>query len=254
MIAIEEIKRIGRLKGLSNAGNMEKDYLLDIALLSMSRSTKDELVFKGGTCLYKFYKLERFSEDIDFTMRKPLDTEALLKKLTSDLGSFGIGAEIREKRKVHDSLMATLRTKGPLYQGTPQSFSNIGVDINLRSSIDTEPVLSRYAPLYPDVPAFSLLIMQEPEILAEKARAVMTRAKARDVYDIWFLLNKGVKFDHELVGKKLDYYGKAWDPKEFSRKLGENAKAWASELGPLIPTVPDFRDVRKLILEKISKA
>jgi predicted nucleotidyltransferase component of viral defense system len=252
MISIDEIKRIAWLKGIRSAGNAEKDYLLDIALLSVSRSTKDELVFKGGTCMSKFYKLDRFSEDLDFTLRKELNTDSLLEKICSSLTSFGIESTIKDKRSAYNSVMATIRTKGPLYRNTPMSLSNIGVDINLKSSIDMEPVLSRYSSLYPDIPPFSILIMQELEILAEKMRAAMSRAQARDLYDIWFLLSKGVKLDQALVKRKLEYYGKEWNPKEFIRSLDSQKAAWRTELGPLVEKVPDFRDVRKLILENIS--
>ncbi len=62
MISIDELKKMAKIKGLS-LGNAEKDYLIDIVLLLISRNTKDELVFKGGTCLYKFHNLDRFSED-----------------------------------------------------------------------------------------------------------------------------------------------------------------------------------------------
>ena len=41
--------------------------------MSISNHTKNELVFKGGTCLYKFYKFNRFSEDIDFSALSPID-------------------------------------------------------------------------------------------------------------------------------------------------------------------------------------
>lgn len=252
MISIDEIKRIAWLKGIKSAGNAEKDYLLDIALLSVSRSTKDELIFKGGTCLSKFYKLDRFSEDLDFTLRKELDIDGLLKKICSVLSSFGIESEIRDKKSAYNSVMATIRAKGPLYKNTPMSLSNIGIDINLKSSIDMEPEPARYNSLYPDVPSFSILVMQEPEILAEKIRAVMTRTKARDVYDIWFLLGKGVEFDEILARKKTEYYKQEWNPKEFIKRIDAQKAAWKTELGPIVSAVPDFREVKKLILEKIS--
>ena len=70
MLSAEELSETARIKGIKNKGYAEKDYILDIVLLLISRNTKDELVFKGGTCLYKFYKIARFSEDIDFTLKK----------------------------------------------------------------------------------------------------------------------------------------------------------------------------------------
>ncbi|MBM3199408.1 nucleotidyl transferase AbiEii/AbiGii toxin family protein [Candidatus Woesearchaeota archaeon] len=251
MISLDGLKSIAKLKGIKNIGFAEKDYLLEISLLSVSRNTKDELIFKGDTCLYKFYKLDRFSEDLDFTLRKPLDIDVLIKKIIADLASFGIEAEVKEKKKVQNSIMLTIRAKGLLYDGRPQSLSSFGIDMNTASSIDTEPILANYSPLYPDIPSFTILIMPEQEILAEKARAIMTRNKARDVYDFWFLLKKGIGFDTALVRKKFRYYRQEWDEKLFIKKVEEKKKIWEKEILPLVPSVPDFNEVKSLILEKL---
>ena len=59
MITKEMLKAIGRRKGLTNRGHIEKDYFQDLFLYH---------TFKGGTCLYKIHNLPRFSEDIDFSV------------------------------------------------------------------------------------------------------------------------------------------------------------------------------------------
>lgn len=251
MISIENLRRIARVKGLS-MGNAEKDYMIDIALLSISRNMKDELVFKGGTCLSKFYRIGRFSEDIDFTMRKELDIGGLLRKIMSDLSSFGIESEIKQEKKAFNSITVVMRAKGPLYMGKPSSLSSIKIDINMKSSIDLHPSVATYSPIYPDIPPFSLPIMQEKEILAEKVRAIMTRAKARDVYDMWFLIEKGVPFDADLIKRKLEYYGESWSQAKFRKSISMKESVWETELVPLISsTVPAFRDARRLILGAI---
>ncbi len=253
MISIEELKSIAKLKGIRNMGYAEKDYLIEIALLSISRNTKDELVFKGGTCLCKFHKLDRFSEDIDFTAKKEIDVDILLKKIIDDLAAFGIEAHIKDKKTAFNSVMATIRVKGHLYSGDPKTLASVGVDINLKSSVDLEPVLAKYSPLYSDMPPFSLLIMHEEEILAEKIRAIMSRAKARDVYDLWFLLRKGVRFDVGLVKKKLEYYSQEWSFEEFRKHINLKEGVWLSELKPLVDVVPEFKEARDFILGEISK-
>jgi predicted nucleotidyltransferase component of viral defense system len=253
VISIEELRRIARIKGLK-MGNAEKDYIIDIALLSISRNTKDEMVFKGGTCLSKFYKIGRFSEDIDFTLRKELDIGGLLRKIVSDLRSFGMESEIRQERRAFNSIMSAIRTKGPLYRGTPNSVSSLKIDINTKSSIDMEPLVSTYNPIYTDIPSFSLPVMQEKEILAEKVRAIMTRAKARDVYDVWFLLGDGVPFDTGLIEKKLKYYGEQWNPAKFRKSLNMKEPVWETELVPLISGAPPrFAEARKLIIGAMKK-
>ena len=250
MISIDELKKVAKIKGLS-LGNAEKDYLIDIVLLSISRNTKDELVFKGGTCLYKFHKLDRFSEDIDFTLNKKLDVDRLVQKVISDLKLFGVESEVFKRRDAFNSILITLRTEGPLYKGAPQGYSKIGIDINLKSSVELEPITAFYTSLFP-LPGVSMLIMQEREILAEKIRAIMTRGKARDVYDIWFLLKRGIETDINLVKKKLEYYKLDWDIKEFERMLDMKRVVWKTELKPLVVMAPDFDEAKRVIMERIK--
>jgi len=252
MISVEELRDIMRLKGLKSLGYAEKDYLIELALLSLSRSTRNELVFKGGTCLCKFYGLDRFSEDIDFTVRKELDYEGTFKRIVSDMSAFGVEADLKGLKKVYNTISVTIKAKGPLFEGTPRSVCSIKADMNLRSSIDLEPELKSFDSMYPNMPRFSLLCMPEKEILAEKVRAIMTRGKARDVYDLRFLLETGVEFDEGLVRKKLEYYGEKWSPKKFREGLRLREGVWRTELGPLVTRVPDFAETKRIILEKLA--
>jgi len=252
MISEEELRKIARIKGL-RLGYTEKDYLIDLCLLSISRRTGDELVFKGGTCLYKFYKLDRFSEDIDFTLRKKLDINNLIKKIISDLELFGIDAKILSKKKFFNSYSLIIRTKGPLYKGTNQTLSQIRMDINTKSSINLEPLIAEYISIYSEIPKISLLIMNEKEILAEKIRAILTRDKARDVYDLWFLLRKGVEFDLNLIKEKLKYYNEEWNKTKFLKKLLEKEKIWEIELKQLVRESPKFEEVLNVIKKALKE-
>src|SRR3989338_5246816 len=131
MITKKELAEIARLKGL-NMGNAEKDYLLDVALLSISKNTKNELVFKGGTCLYKFYRLDRFSEDLDFSAIEEIDMEKLISGGISDFEKFGIKATRLMKREPYNSFLISLRIEGPLFAGKPVTYAKLGIDINVK--------------------------------------------------------------------------------------------------------------------------
>ena len=48
--------------------------------------------------------------------------------------------------------------------------------------------------------------LSKEELLAEKIRALLTRKKGRDLYDIWFLLTQGAVLEKELVENKVAYY------------------------------------------------
>ena len=59
--------------GIGDKSLIEKDLFLHLLLyeLSKDRFFKENLVFKGGTCLIKCYLgYYRFSEDLDFTSKK----------------------------------------------------------------------------------------------------------------------------------------------------------------------------------------
>ncbi|ODS38306.1 hypothetical protein BEH94_09725 [Candidatus Altiarchaeales archaeon WOR_SM1_SCG] len=139
MIEINDLMRTAKLKGITNRGYAEKDYLQDILLLSLSKNTKNELVFKGGTCLYKFYNIDRFSEDLDFSCMKDFNVGRLIKKVIADMNLFGMKSEVAGKRETTDSILLSLKISGLLYRGTARSISRIQIDINLKQGV-SQPV------------------------------------------------------------------------------------------------------------------
>ena len=252
MISLEELKGKAKIKGLS-LGNAEKDYLIDLVLLSISKNTKDELVFKGGTCLYKFYNLGRFSEDADFTAIKPVNVDKLAEDIISDLKQFNVNCKLHRKKEPFNSVLLTIRCEGPLFRGTPMKYSNVRIDINFKSSINIEPLLRNFSSTYQEIPPFSLLIMQENEIAAEKIRAIMTRNKVRDLYDLWSIIVKGTEVDKIIVSKKLEYYNTHFDYDEFSKILDKKKALWEKDLKLLIRNLPDFNEVKSFILKEAKK-
>src|SRR3989338_5587546 len=105
MIIKSELFDIAKLKGINNKGYAEKDYLLELVLFSLSKNMKSELVFKGGTALYKFFKLDRFSEDLDFSGVKDIDIDRLIKRVMSDISKFNVEAEVSKIKEPFDSVL-----------------------------------------------------------------------------------------------------------------------------------------------------
>ena len=143
MITKKELQDYANLKGL-NLGNSEKDYLIDMALSSISKNTKYELVFKGGTCLYKFHKLNRFSEDIDFSAASQIDVNSLISHIIIDFEKFGIKAAIHHKKESFNSAIITIRAEGPLFSGNPMTYASLGLDINFKSPAAIDPEFLTY--------------------------------------------------------------------------------------------------------------
>ncbi len=233
MIKKEELLRIASLKGLPPRF-AELDYLQDIALLGIYREFGNKLVFKGGTCLYKLYKLNRFSEDLDFTAEKRFKPKDFFASLPYIFSLFNINCSVKVESFQH-SINVYLEINGPLYDGRKESRSRLILNISSRERVLFPPLRIAYVSFYPEVRPFDLYAMEEKEILAEKIRAVHQREKARDVYDIWYLLYvKRVQVNLTLVQKKMSYINVKFNKDTFFQKIEKKKKSWLIDLSALI--------------------
>ena len=88
--------------------------------------------------------------------------------------------------------------------------------------------------------------------MAEKVRAILTRNRARDIYDLWFLLRKGTRFDLSLINEKLRYYERVFEKDMFLERIRGKEDYWKSELNPLvIGRLPRFEVVYKAVEEML---
>lgn len=233
MIKKEELLRIASLKGLP-LSFAELDYLQDIALLGIYREFGNKLVFKGGTCLYKLYKLNRFSEDLDFTVENGFKPKDFFARLPHIFSLFNINCSVKVESFQH-SINVYLEINGPLYDGGKESRSRLILNISSREKVLFSPLRIPYQSFYQEVRPFDIYAMEEKEILAEKVRTVYQREKARDVYDIWYLLTaKKVPVDFTLVQKKLAHINLKFSEDIFLKRIEEKKISWQRDLSALI--------------------
>lgn len=254
MLSYEELENVAKLKRLSLT-NAEKDYLQDLTLFSIYSNVGKELVFKGGTCLYKIYKLNRFSEDLDFTLNQRLDMEKISHKIVSDLTLLNIKSKIKEVKEYKNELNIRILLNGPLYKGNKETQCFIPLNISMKEKTLLEPKKESIIPMYKELPNFEIFVMEEKEILAEKVRAVLTRMKPRDVYDLWFLLTrKNVTFDHTLINKKLKLYNLKFDIEAFKNRVEKMSGLWKIDLKNFVlGELQDFDKTKKELFEKIRE-
>jgi predicted nucleotidyltransferase component of viral defense system len=251
MITKEQLLEIGRIKKL-NKGQTEKDYLIDLILYITSSNTKDELVFKGGTCLNKAYNMDRFSEDIDFTQIKETDHSRLSEKIIHDLKYFNIESTATQKR-AYGTVTTKFSIRGPLYMGEDKTKTTIKVDVNTKSTVIIKPESMRINSLYPEVPSTHILVMHKKEILAEKIRALLTRAKARDLYDINYLLGIDTPVDRTLLEKKLEYYKETLDSQKIEKAIHNMQNQWGKEMRILTRNPSEYSVVAEFVLQKLKE-
>src|SRR3989344_4523474 len=234
MLGTEELEDIARLKRLSLI-NAEKDYLQDILLFSIYSIVGRELVFKGGTCLYKIYKINGFSEDLDFTLMKDVNIEKINKKIMSNLLLLNIKTKIKEIKRYKNEINVKFVFNGPLYKGSKNTQCFIPLNISIKEKILLEAHSESISSLYKEIPNFDVFVMQEKEILAEKIRAISTRTKPRDVYDLWFLLTKkNTVVDLGMINRKLSLYNLKFNRSGFLKRIDEMEGLWNIDLKNLV--------------------
>lgn len=247
---IEELRAAAVLSKFTLA-QQEKDYY-QCKILSWL-SDKGGLVFKGGTALQKAHGLPRFSEDLDFDLAgEELDLRERLKRLAGWLGQGGERTLIKDYHNTTQSASARLSIEGILFRQDPRGRCGLEIDISLREKTELKPDVLEIAPRYPDIAPFLFAVMKPQEIAAEKVRALFSRKKARDLYDLHFLLcKKGVELDRGLVEGKLWTENIKYDRRELERRIDGLEKVWKSELGALVGVLPEFGKVTGEVKKKL---
>ena len=244
-----ELKKIAESKKLS-LENAEKDYILDLLLFQVYNRFGDMLILKGGTSLYKLYSLNRFSEDLDFTLnRRKFDGGTFLKQLTRALALVGVEGTVKKIDEFKNETTIRIGFRGPLYSGKKESLCFVALNISKREKVLMDARKELVIPASKEIPSFQVFAMDEREIAAEKVRAIMTRNKARDIYDLWFLLKRGVKPEIDMIKRKLKFYDVRFSSKKFSEAIDEKRKFWDTDLtGLMIGDLPDFERIRMDII------
>lgn len=246
MISIEELKKYAETKNF-NLGQAEKDYFQEIILFSLYKEFGKELVFKGGTALTKCYGFDRFSEDLDFTSNEDKDFKKIINKT---LNAFYIEYEVQEKT-YEDAKKITYKIKGPLYNENRISLCKIEIDVSLREKTILETETKKIGLQIEQIPSFEVIAMNEKEIFAEKIRAILTRNSARDIYDLYHLIKKGIKTEKELIQEKLKNYKEKYTKETIKRKLEEKKEIYDKELKHLTKKYPKFEDAYNLITKNL---
>ncbi len=245
MITKEILLEIGRKKGLTNKEHIEKNYFQDLLLFYIFKKT-NKFVFKGGTALYKIYGLPRFSEDLDFSILEDIsleEAEKIIKEIAKNNNYF----KIKSVKKIKDSLLIKISCTGILTR-----YNALRVDINFNNKLLRGFDVKNYISDYVDINPFSLRVLKIEEIIAEKIHALLSRDKARDLYDLFFLL-RIANFDRKLTEEKLKIFGKKLDKKLLEKNISNLESVWTKELKAFVLSeLPDFNVVKDFVLSKIQ--
>lgn len=250
MLTKAQIQRMAQRYGVGLQAQ-ERDYMQHL-LLWLVYSRSQELIFKGGTALRMVYNGPRYSEDLDFN--GPGDLAALQSSwqgTVSRLGDFGVTAEVRHEWTSEVGYSFDVSFQGPLFDGRDRSKGKVRVDVNRRPEeveVRRELVMSEYD----DVRPFVVTVLAPDHLLAEKVRALLVRAKPRDLYDVWLLLNQGVRPDKGLIARKLALYQVEWDRDALGKALDRARAGWERDLRHLLPQFVPYEVVRDGVTARLD--
>jgi hypothetical protein len=204
--AIRQILAKYEIRSPSDSLRALREVMQEIALLGLWRSKFfEKAAFYGGTALRVLYGLDRFSEDLDFSLLKKNEDFDLAEygdALKRELDSFGFDVEIENRIKPAGtaiqsaflkantrSQMITVEFERGIIQQVPRNQV-----LKIKLEIDTDPpsgfsTETRY--LLRPVP-FAVRTFSLPDLFAGKMHAVLcrewkSRVKGRDWYDlVWF--------------------------------------------------------------------
>jgi len=208
--------------------NALKEIIQEIALLALWRSKFfEKAAFYGGTALRIFYGLDRFSEDLDFSLLKPskhFDLISYHKAIKVELESYGFSVQINKKKKNIESAIQSAFIKANTQEflfevETPKKI------LKIKFEVDTDPpdnfnTEAKYV-LHPI--EFFVKLYAIADMFAGKLHAILfrqwkNRVKGRDWYDlIWFVKNNHPVHLKHLV-KRIQQTNDNLTLKQFDRK------------------------------------
>ncbi|MEG1509790.1 MAG: nucleotidyl transferase AbiEii/AbiGii toxin family protein [Clostridia bacterium] len=207
---------------LDDKKNALKEIVQEVVLCGLSRAGffKD-IAFYGGTALRIFYGLDRFSEDLDFSLIEPntnFDLKQYFSILENEIKSFGLNFSIEEKTKSVESNVKSAFLKGNTKELVLSFFEN-SLDTNIinttkvlkiKFEIDTNPpAFATFENKFRLLPSpYQVKLYDMPSLFAGKLHAVICRAwknriKGRDLYDYVFYISQGAKVNMAHLSARL---------------------------------------------------
>lgn len=188
----------------------------------------DKAAFYGGTCLRIFHGLERFSEDMDFTLLAPDETfklESYFPAIIDEFNTLGRAVVIskKDKRKFSKVESAFLKDDTAVYDVAFQTERNlkikIEVDIQPPLKFQTEQKLL-LRPFSFMTRCFALSDLYAGKMHALVFRAWKNRVKGRDWYDFEWYVRNGIKLDFTHLQERIrEFNGIEMSKEEFLMAL-----------------------------------
>lgn len=190
-----------------------REIMQEITLAGLSRTNFfEKAAFYGGTALRVFYGLDRFSEDLDFSLFKSnpdFSLEPYFSAILEEFEAIGMIVSIKEKKKTKQSTIDSAFLKSEtvwkeliLEDIIKQTGVKSNKTIKIKIEVDREPPLGFETEEKLLIRPFSFYVkcFSRPSLFAGKMHALLyrkwkNRVKGRDWYDLEWYIKKGIPLD-----------------------------------------------------------
>lgn len=220
--AIEQMLKNYQIENIYDQKNAMKEIMQEIVLCGLSRAGFfQKAAFYGGTALRIFYGLDRFSEDLDFslvTADPDFDLTVYFPVLEKEVRAFGLHVTIQEKEKTKESNIRSAFLKGNtkehllLFYADEDLAGSVARSelIKIKFEVDINPPeYAGFEHKYRLLPTpYEVNLYDMPSLFAGKIHAVLCRAwksriKGRDLYDYVFYLSRGSAVNQKHLRARL---------------------------------------------------
>lgn len=206
---------------IENKKNAIKEIIQEIVLVGLYKAKFfDKAAFYGGTALRIFYGLNRFSEDLDFSLIEKdnnFNFDNYFPSIVDVAHKYGLNVEITSKEKIESTDIKSAFLKSNIIETITLFFGEEDVKhinhnerIKIKFEVDiTPPPLVTYEIKYRLSPEpYSIRLYDKESLFSGKLHAVIcrgwkSRVKGRDLYDYVFYLQNDIKFNLKHLQERL---------------------------------------------------
>jgi predicted nucleotidyltransferase component of viral defense system len=222
-----------------------------------------QIAFVGGTALRIVYKINRYSEDLDFSLinAKTYDFQTLLEKILSELKLRGFDVSVKQKepkQAVHSTFIRFAQVLNEFDLSTLKDEK-----LSIKFDIDTNPPLGHKTQLssYDEPFIFNINHFDKASLMAGKLHAILQRKfdKGRDYYDLLWYLSGRVEPNLELLNNALkqtmelksDLNTKTWRSKLLTKLKDVDLKKMQSDVEPFLMFASEINNINYKNFERL---
>lgn len=237
---------------------IEQDLLLARTIVAIyeHERLREELVFRGGTCLHQVFldAPRRYSEDLDFVRTTHGGIGPIFDDLREVAESVGLEVHSRDM-----GMQPKMRLRAPS-EGDSNLMLRIKVEINTHDTSPASELIAKPFTVVSDWFRGSTQVrtFTPEELMATKIRALYQRKKGRDIFDLWLALHEMALEPDRILAALIPYrpagYTSQLAVANLESKLADTK--FQTDLEPLVGDWPegfDMQEAGKEVIERLLK-